>query len=118
MKKAYQAEGGCYTPWDQWVATAPELAAAPAAAELLLSCLLVPMTTGERACSRASRASSIEKQQLCEKIVGKTAMERELLDDLNKISLHTKIFAKNRENDSNVIDVSIWAPLNNGAHLY
>ena len=25
-------------------------------------------------------------------------MERELLDDLNKISLHTKIFAKNREN--------------------
>ena len=48
--------------------------------------------------SRASRASSIEKQQLCEKIVGKTAMERELLDDLNKISLHTKIFAKNREN--------------------
>eukprot|EP00943_MAST-04B_sp_MAST-4B-sp1_P006551 g6551.t1 len=48
--------------------------------------------------SRATRASNIEKKQLCHKLVGKTHMERELLDDLDKISLHTNIFLQNREN--------------------
>ncbi len=48
--------------------------------------------------SRATRASNIEKKQLCNKLVGKTHMERELLDDLDKISLHTNIFLQNREN--------------------
>lgn len=35
--------------------------------------------------SRATRASNMEKKQLCNKLVGKTYMESELLDDLSKI---------------------------------
>ena len=48
--------------------------------------------------SRATRASNMEKKQLCNKLVGKTYMESELLDDLSKIGLHTEIFLRNRQN--------------------
>jgi adenylate kinase family enzyme len=47
--------------------------------------------------TRASQASKSEKMMICKKLIGKTLAEKDLLEDLEKISFHTKIFKKNRE---------------------
>ena len=51
--------------------------------------------------SRAAQASDAEKAMMCKKLVGKPNVEKDLLDDLEKISFHTKIFRKNRDNREN-----------------